>query len=308
MLPGADPVQFATVKDQNAEFAQATTIFTLAARPTTGTADGYRIVINGDDSTGATENFDATGVLTTLYPNTTPYMDEAVGFTVDSTIDFDEFGLTDEEWQACTRLMILDNGTNLDWEMVSVQTMTDNGDGTWTATGILRDLAGTGRRSFAIGKRAWLLPAGVTGATFAERNIDISAYPLPNLSVVFAPFNLVDTGPETTISFTYLYRPETPYPPDRLIGTHVSTDVAISWMPQTRGAGNGLSGDPYASVDSSPVSDTPFEGAWRVQSDDGIDTVVYTPSYSRAGIATPQIYTITSVVGGYMSAGVTITI
>jgi hypothetical protein len=107
-------------------------------------------------SYGSIAGFMPSGLLTALYPASTAATD-MTGFTIGTGRDLDSLVGTDATGLGNGKLLLLfpDTGEFCAWENV-----TDNGDGTWTISGVLRGLFDTVPADHASGHRVLFLETG----------------------------------------------------------------------------------------------------------------------------------------------------
>jgi hypothetical protein len=162
------------------------------------------------------------GVLASEYPAGT-LANDPVGFTlaVSGAIDLDLLeSVTSQELLQGTLLAIIDG------EIMSVETVTQNGDGTWSVAGVLRGIMDTVPADHASGAGVYFFSEGVT-------LVNSTAYPTDRtVNAKLLPQNDLGTLPVTSAtadSVTTLSRNSAPYPPGNLTmqgaayGTRYST-------------------------------------------------------------------------------------
>ncbi|HBF34525.1 TPA: hypothetical protein DDW35_08170, partial [Candidatus Sumerlaeota bacterium] len=281
--------QYVTVKDASAEVAPGgKALMVLAAQPSTGTAMGYNVKIDGQAL--GTYSFSPTGTLTSAYAAGLTF-DTDTGFTITGCVGVEATTNSIGAWQRCGTTAIIDSGGD-NWELISVRTITDHNDGTFTFSGIIRGMADTPNMTHASGARVWVLAEDI----FTYDPIDVSGLALnAAISVDVTAFNHRQSSPTTTVSHTYGYRPETPYPPANLT---VSGNT-ISWVACTR-----HSGAHNVNADTITASDSDTEGSWVIYQDNIELATVTTPEYTTTATG---IFTIKSLLNGRYSEGKSIT-
>jgi hypothetical protein len=284
-----DECQYVTIKDCSAEVApDGKAIMVLAAQPATGTAMGYKVQIGGQSL--GTYSFSGTGTLTAAYVANL-LLDTNVGFTITGCVGIESTTNSIGAWQRCGTVAIIDSGGD-NWELISVRTITENTDGTFTFSGIIRAMADTPNMTHASGARVWVLGEDI----FSYDPVDVSGLALnAAISVDVTAFNHVQSSPTTTVSHTYGYRPETPYSPANLT---VSGNT-IFWTACTR-----HSGAHNVNADTIPASNSDTEGSWVVYKNGNELATVTTPEYTTTDTGT---FTVKSLLNGRYSAGKSIT-
>ncbi len=134
----------------------------------------------------------------------------------------------------------LAEGRNLlivDDEIVAWQTVTDNGDGTWTISGLVRGCIDTTPKSHASAARAWFASNGYGLSRFSPYDADLT------LTAKLLPFNTKGTlaiGAATQISTTTVSRSTRPYVPGAIklntIGypVNINGQLVVSWSHRNR--------------------------------------------------------------------------
>ncbi len=291
-----DEATVVVILDATQELALETAIAVLVAPPPTGTATGYDLIYQEDVLD--TGEFYPYGVTTSSYSASTDILDEgATGFTFNSAVGVTAFNQTRDSWQRMAQVGVLVNAAGTVVEVVSVKTITDLGGGSWRATGIIRGLAGTDPATFGIGSHFFIVEAG------DFQVVNVSGLALnASLSFTVEPFNPLTTGPTSSASHTYGYRPETPYPPGNLVATRVVNDITLDWVACNRHSQCGnVNADTIA-----PFEDDP-EATFEVSAAGMTTVVVAVPQFTR-NTASVVTYTVKALLRGRYSAGVDITI
>lgn len=298
-----NPVRFPIMKDALPNQAPAgKSVAVMAVRPDELTSSGFELAVN--DKPKGFKNYAGTGVLEVKYPASFKIDNSTAGFIVKDTVDVAAVANTRGAAQRLATMALIDSGDN--WEMISVQTITDLGGGRFRCTGNFRGIGGTPVIEHAKDTRVYF-PLG-NGFSVASRIINVSSAALAvPLSAKFTPVNSDERGPETTIAHSYGYRAETPYPVQTLSASRDGNDVTLSWIARLRTGG----------VQNKSVADYPdmlntnwsHEGVFRVSADDDFGPVIVDGvTFVREGIATPQIYTVENLLNGRLSDPVTVEI
>jgi hypothetical protein len=214
-------------------------VLTAAVR-SSGADLGYDIF---SDRTGGTayeltnvsQGFTPSGRLAGFYAASTSALD-ATGFVLNTIVDLLSLdGLTTDELYAGVQLCLIDS------EILAVQTPTDNGDGTWTFTNVLRGVLDTVPAAHSAGARVWFLLPG--GCAVVEPT---NPYPADgNIRVKLCPFNnrgVLDLSAASAILIATASRAQKPYPPGnvKLNGTPWPTtiaggfDLVVTWAHRHR--------------------------------------------------------------------------
>jgi hypothetical protein len=181
--------------------------------------------------------FCPTGLLAAIYPAATLALDPT-GFALELS------GSVDLDVLESVLASDVPNGKNLlliDQELMSWETVTQNGDGTYSISGILRGVCDTVPVDHASGARVWFLSDG-TGLTKDPPypvDLTIAAKLLPQNAVGGFPLSSA-----TAINVTTRSRASRPYPPGKLTmqslayGTRYSAitggDLALAWKSRNR--------------------------------------------------------------------------
>lgn len=161
------------------------------------------------------------GPLKTGYSYRTAALD-TTGFTITITAGVDISPLISQNTDT-GGLYRGDNIALIDDELVSWQTCTDNGDGSYTFAPVLRGIADTIPVDHALGARVWFVSEGM-GLT------DFNPYPADlTLNAKILPVNPLGTFPiasASIVSLTTISRSLNPYPPG---GAKVKTHKYVDW-------------------------------------------------------------------------------
>lgn len=134
----------------------------------------------------------------------------------------------------------LAEGRNLlivDDEIVAWQTVTDNGDGTWTISGLVRGCIDTTPKAHASAARVWFASNGYGLSRFSPYEADLT------LTAKLLPFNTKGTlaiGAATQISTTTISRPTRPYVPGAIklntisYPVNINDQLVVSWSHRNR--------------------------------------------------------------------------
>ncbi|OQA34465.1 MAG: hypothetical protein BWY56_01891 [Acidobacteria bacterium ADurb.Bin340] len=193
-------------------------------------------------------NMTPSGVLAGSYPAKTAAMD-STGFTIAAGAR-DMARLVDESTDAAGR----NRGDNLAYfadtgEIVGWTTCTDNGDGTFTFSGVLRGVLDTVPTDHSAGARVWFLSEGActTKETAYPSDLTVTAKVLPR-----NPRGTLAIGSAASMSLTTSSRAWKPYPPANVqinaLGydswpTTTVGDAAFTWSHRnrvTQGTGTNL--------------------------------------------------------------------
>lgn len=205
-----------------------------------GTIKGYQVWL--DEGSGYFEGEDVSGKapsgkLAAAYPAATPALD-STGFTLTAA------DLAGAELLSSVSAPDVPNGKLLaliDDEIVSIQTVTQNDDGTVTYSGVMRGVADTVPVDHPAGTRVWFISegAGLTKAAFYPADLTITAKLLPQNA--FGGFALASAS---SITLTTRSRFSRPYPPGNLCmqsqsyGTRYAAitggALALTWSSRNR--------------------------------------------------------------------------
>ena len=149
--------------------------------------------------------FTASALLNAAYPVNTAATHVA-GFTVDGAVDLELLDSTTD-----TGLLSGSNLALIDDEIVSFETVTDNGDGTWTIGKVMRGVLDTVPAAHADNARVWFFRPGGLGA------VDAVPYPADGtITAKLLPFNALGAlaiASASATSVTTASRAKKPYPP-----------------------------------------------------------------------------------------------
>lgn len=176
--------------------------------------------------------FAATGLLTASY-NPTRGID-ATGFTVDGGIDLEDLdSITEGEFLRGVNVAMINN------ELFAWRDITDNGNGTYTISRVIRGIFDTVPVVHPDNSRVWFFRA----IAFADES------PLPaddTVGVRYRPYNgrgILDAGDAVPLNITTSSRASRPYPPGNLLingdvdpGTISGGDAVITWAARNRAA------------------------------------------------------------------------
>lgn len=205
-------------------------IMTLGVR---GSSVTYGYEVWSDPSGGSSyaqtkvvEGTTPSGTLTALLSYT------GTSFIVGSGTDINFLGtITAAALAAGENLVIIDN------ELIAWQTITDNGDGTWTISGCVRGVADTTPATHSAAARAYFLTAGYGQTADAAYPADLT------LAAKLLPWNtrgVLAIGSATAISLTTANRAARPYVPSAVklnavsYPTTIVGALTVSWSHRNR--------------------------------------------------------------------------
>jgi hypothetical protein len=153
------------------------------------------------------DGFCPSGVLLNDYLRTTAAQD-TTGFVITGPVDMDDVTNTDAAGRTAGTILAL-----VDGELMSVLTVTDNLDGTFTVAGVWRGVMDTVPADHFAGARVWFLTAGSINAAYSTAGLaaDITSRPYKML-----PYNTQGTVAIASVSpvtLTTVTRYSKPYPP-----------------------------------------------------------------------------------------------
>lgn len=181
------------------------------------------------------QNLTPSGLIRALYPRTTAALD-GTGFTLVGGVDMIKLVSTDSAGVTRGDNLLLFGDTG---EWCSWQTITDNGDGTYTFSGIARGIFDTLPVDHPAGTDVWFITDGSAMTRTAPYPADgtLSAKLLPYNAVGLCPIANVNTVTRTMAS-----RAQKPFPPGRVqvnslfwLAT-VVTDALLTWNNRIRTA------------------------------------------------------------------------
>lgn len=174
--------------------------------------------------------FCPSGLLTAAYDPTMAI--DATGFTVDAGTDLAELeSISEAEFDRGQNLALIGD------ELFAWRDVTDNGDGTWTFSRVIRAVFDTVPRPHADNDRVYFLTAADTIAD------PVPIVPDQAVGVRLLPYNGRSTlafGSASTMSITTQSRASRPYPPGRfrIGGSYapgtIAGDLAITWSDRNR--------------------------------------------------------------------------
>lgn len=298
-----------SIGDAIPEMTRIPSIVVLAGPPATKVADRYRVSINGR-SRG---NFAIVpfAELSAELAASASLFDRDGEFTVEAASSgVAAWTQSVGAWHRIGRFAILDQGDGT-IEIVGVRNLVDNEDGSFTASGLVRGLAGTGNVTHAAGTRVWLPTE--TFFEFAARGgkIAVAGESLNvALSVTVTPENVRFSGPPTASSYTYGRRVETPYPVTELSLVEDGPDVVLSWSPRNRHSGWAATN---GSIDAAPPYDATSEADHFEITDDAGSGAILAPADPPTyrvvgGNVGGREYTVRTGLRGYYSAGETVVV
>lgn len=282
--------QFIAVRDAIPEMSLEPAVIVLATKPLTQDARFYDILVNGRYV--SEHVVCGTGQLTAQY-NADPWVDEFVGFTVNNPVGLEAFTNSIGAWQRMARVMVIDSG-GTNWEIVSVRSFVNNGNGTFTATGIIRGIAGTKVMNHAVNSRVWVLP--LSGNSI-QAVVALGAVSYASVAIGVRSVNSFSNGPISTTNYTYGNRAETPYGVTLLEGIRSSSDVTLTWMPRRR---HGKCA--YNNPDNYPVGNDDQEGTFIIRDEDGNEWASSVPTITITQPLTKE-YTVYTTLSGRLSEG-----
>lgn len=298
-----EPSAHVAVVDATAELSRTPALAVFASPPATQTADAFYCKVNG--KVKGEFQIMGTGTLLADY-GVTRMIDREVGFTVENAIGLDAFTSTEGAFQRMNRIAVFLHADGT-LEAVGVKTLADNGGGSFTATGVIRELAGTTRSLHPSGTRVWF-PAESGNNFRALARVGGEAYNT-TLQVDTAPLNLNFTGQETSQNHTYGYTNITPYPVANLVVSEGASDDAIfDWSFRNRHSGWLAT---HANLDNArPHDGFDPEATFEIANDDNDDVETFAAPAATItdGWVPGRTYTIRAFMAGYYSEGVDITI
>ena len=201
-------------------------IVTLAERPTDDAYQYDVITRQGTDPfvvRGQTTAFTPTGTLVSDYPASTAAIDMSGTLVVAAGKDLEL--LADE---ASTDVRAFGrNFFYLDDEILAFETVTDNGDGTYTLNGVWRGLLDTVPQDHSAGARVWFgyYGEGTTEDTYAEGDtVDVKLLPSTTRGTL-------DASLAAQLSLTFTARALRPYPPGNVTVNGSMWPAAVTGVP-----------------------------------------------------------------------------
>lgn len=192
----------------------------IAAVRNDGTSTGFEVWTDegaGFYQSNTVEMFCPSGVLQSAYLRNTPALD-TTGFVIQGGRDLERLVSTDAGGRARG-----DNLLVIDDEWMSWQTVMNNGDGTYTISGIVRGILDTIPADHAAGARVFFISDG-SGLTRED------AYPADQtINARCLPFNArgtVSLDSVSTITRAMASRAQKPYPPGNVRVNNLSWPVA----------------------------------------------------------------------------------
>lgn len=274
-----------------------------------GTATGVRVFINEELRATLSPDLWGYGTLAGTYSqgdfaNNIKEIDDGAGFIINPVNNIKPISATREKLQRLGFVIAVGNDTQ-GWEFMAFQNLIDNGDGTYTIKNIIRGLLDTQIRTHYDGEEVWIF--------YLDANeLPVFSTQPSSVNIELVPFNHRNEATATSTAHTYGWRVEKPYPPSNVKGTRSGNTVTISWVPRKR-----LSGANYRNIDNVPAGDGEgtWEGVWWVSWDNWSSYVEVNPSSLQNGRvvfmrtdSTVRTYRIKSVVNGFQSEEVSITI
>ncbi|WP_052435392.1 phage tail protein [Sulfurospirillum cavolei] len=276
-----------TVKNAKPEMSSVRAVIPIAVYPS-----GYVQTMSvKDGTTGADVEIESWGYATlkNAYP-ITDVVDLSTGFYVTPIANVWNASGTRAGWQRLKFVAYIED------EQICYQYRQLQEDGSYYCDQIIRGLNNTAIVEHPIGAKVWF----ASGDANDIENLPIIS---PTPTVTFTPKNFKSEGTTKSLSFTYDYSIEKPYPPASLQASRSGTTVTLTWRACVR-----LAGANYRNADNiiAGQDEGLSEGEWLVSWSGGSATVS-SPTFSRDD-ATVLTYTVTSVLNGYSSASKTVTI
>lgn len=305
-----DPPEYMFVADASPELASRAAFGVLASPPATGIASDFGVQIDDAYNYGPFP-IAARAVLATAITADTPFGDLLAELTLSNpTANLEEFSTSNGAWMRLARPVVIEHPSTGDYEILSAKQLIDNGGGSWTLRGFLRDIGGSGwkadgsgKKAFPVGSPAWFLPSRtripiipINGALTVSKKIEVHAQ------------NYYDVGPPKSANKTYGFAVETPYPPGWLQREAIAgPGWRITWIPHTRH--KGATG---ANIDNNPVFDAAPEGSWEVSipAEPSVEPFFVTEPFFEVivGVAPTKTYQVRSFLNGRFSAPRTIVV
>lgn len=295
--------EYMFVADASPEFSTRAAFGVLASPPPSGLASDFNVQVDDTYNYGPFP-IAARAVLATAITADTPFGGSLIELNLSSpTSNMEEFSNSVGAWQRLARPVVIENASTGDYEILSAKQLVDNGGGSWTLRGFLRDIAGTGwqadgsgKKAFPIGSPAWFLPSRtripiipINGALTVSKKIEVHAS------------NYFDASPPLSAYKTYGFTVETPYPPGWFTVEGIpGPGKRVSWIPHTRHAGATGS-----NIDNNPVFDAAPEGQWEMTIPAEPDTpavILDVPYFELTGIYPTKTYRVRSLLNGRFSA------
>lgn len=270
------------VKDARQEMLIAAGILPLFVVPS-GLVVGTKLFLGGDYKT----NLDAFGYATlsgTLVVSSTE-LDDVTTFTVQNPHDIEALALSREQFQKCTRALIIDD------EIIFYQNCTYLGGNAYRISNLMRGQVGTTNINHAANAPVWF-------GKVDSFNIKTALIDTPTVSGDLLAYNGFDSTNQP-FAYTYQNTVETPYPPSNVSGYHVGTMVHLQWQPCIRRGGAN-----YRAIDSFPANDETPEGTWEVNNYGAGTWTTTSGGIDIAAGAPAANYRVRSVLAGLTSAWV----
>lgn len=216
-------------------------VLAAAVRPT-GASLGYDIVSDRSggtayELTNEVRGFTPSGSLVSSYGASTSARD-ATGFVIDTdAVDLDQLpaDVTDDELFGGVNLCLIGS------ELLAFGTVTDNGDGTWTISDVVRGVLDTVPAAHSSGARVWFLLPG--GSAVLDPSSPYAAD--GTVTAKLLPFTMtsgLDAASATAASITTASRAQKPYPPGNVMvagsawpaSVTGGVDIPITWAHRHR--------------------------------------------------------------------------
>lgn len=223
--------------DQDVQGAAGERLITLAARPS-GVSVDYDVYVDegtgaGYSKVGSADHFTPTGLVETLYPETTDETDTTVGLRVKTLVDAEDIvGATAADIETYGEGLILVGN-----EVMAFETVTDLGGGVLRLNTVHRGLLDTVPAQHAIDTRVWFLALGN----------GVSEIAFGGTASINAKLRIASTSAEIDLSaatarpLTFDRRAERPLPPGlvRVEGARFparvdADDVDVTWAHRNR--------------------------------------------------------------------------
>ncbi len=303
------PVQSARVWDAAQEMATDSSIVLAVEKPA-GYVQGIDLYINNTYKGSFSPDIYGKAILQSPYPKgefkrSVHEIDDTTGIIITPITHIRPVTATRAKLQRLGFVAIIGNDQN-GWEVIAFQNLEDNGDGTFTIKNIIRGLMNSPILDHSPGEEVWI---------FYTSAHDIPVYSIgytSSVNVELVAYNAKQTTAPYSVSHTYGFTVQKPYPPANIKAIRNGNNVEISWVPCKR-----LSGANYRNIDAIPAGDGEgtWEGTWWVSWDNWNSYIEVSPTsltngrvvFTRAD-STQRTYRIKTVLNGISSEEVTVTI
>ena len=192
----------------------------------TGYAYGVKVYVNGDLKKILPVNIYALGTLVNNIPSYDRPVDRQTQIVVQNVQDIKSVALTEQSWQKLANSMLIDN------EIIVFKDCQDNNDGTFTVSNLIRGIHDTQITSHTANTDVWFLYINLSDLYTTQITPTNTA-----LTIDLIPFNDFTDGTPTTVSYTYQYRPQKPYPPSNIKANVSGNDTTFTIVPCVRQKG-----------------------------------------------------------------------